>query len=213
MDGSLVPLDLQSVIATMIKAQASQGSPGPSSSDAMSSQQATYLQQEPLSDELPRTVTGEFDVEIFIEELKNFPCLWNTSLRSYHEKHTKQNSWMVQSEKFGKNVDFLKIQLKYLKDNLKRCLDKRNKETRSGASHTNLPKCKYFDQLSFMHDKVSSRQTESNVSLEPTEPTCSELTDRDVCPSTDLLSKEEPVKRKNLEIPNGKGKKARQGLG
>ena len=35
---SLVPLDLQSVIATMIKAQTSQGSPGPSSSDAMSSQ-------------------------------------------------------------------------------------------------------------------------------------------------------------------------------
>ena len=103
MDGSVVSLDLQSVIATIIKAQASQGSPGPSSSDAMSSQQATYLQQEPLSDELPRTVTGEFDVEIFIEELKNFPCLWNTSLRSYHEKHTKQNSWMVLSEKFGKN--------------------------------------------------------------------------------------------------------------
>ena len=103
MDGSLVPLDLQSVIAAMIKAQTSQGSPGPSSSDAMSSQQATYLQQEPLSDELPRTVTGEFDVEMFIEELKNFPCLWNTSLRSYHEKHTKQNSWMVLSDKFGKN--------------------------------------------------------------------------------------------------------------
>ena len=103
MDGGLVPLDLQSVIATMIKAQTSQGSPGPSSSDAMPSQQATYLQQEPLSDELPRTVTGEFDVEMFTEERKNFPCLWTTSLRSYHEKHTKQNSWMVLSDKFGIN--------------------------------------------------------------------------------------------------------------
>ena len=102
MDGSLDPLDLQSVIATMIKAQASQGSRGPSLLDAMSSQQATYLQQEPLSDELSRTVTSEFDVEMFSEELKNFPCLWNTSLRSYHEKHTKQNSWMVLWNKFGK---------------------------------------------------------------------------------------------------------------
>ena len=93
---------------------------------------------------------------------------------------------------------------------MKQCLDKRNKETRSGASHTKLPKCKYFDQLSFMHDKVSSRQTESNVSLEPA---CSESTDADDSTTTESLSKEEPGKRKNSEIPDWKGKRAKQDLG
>ena len=60
-----------------------------------------------------------------------------------------------------------------------------------------------------MHDKVSSRQTESNVSLEPT---CLESTDTDDSTTTEL-SKEEPIKRKNSENPHGKGKRAKQDLG
>ena len=61
-----------------------------------------------------------------------------------------------------------------------------------------------------MHDKVSSRQTESNVSLKPN---CLESTDTDDSTTTELLSKEKPVKRKNSENPHGKGKRTKQDLG
>ena len=101
MDESSIPLDLLSVIA-MLKAQRSAGSPQPSTSSIMPCQSMSYLQQETLS-ESPRPETEEFDVEVFIEEIKNFPCLWNTSLRSYHEKHTKNNSWIILSEKLERN--------------------------------------------------------------------------------------------------------------
>ncbi|XP_057304435.1 uncharacterized protein LOC130641582 [Hydractinia symbiolongicarpus] len=35
--------------------------------------------------------------------------------------------------------------------------------SRSGAAGATLPKCKLFEQLSFMHDNVSNRHTVSNV--------------------------------------------------
>ena len=54
-----------------------------------------------------------------------------------------------------------------------------------------------------MHDKVSSRQTKSNVSLEPT---CSESTDADDSTTTELLSKGEPVKGKIQKFHMGRGK-------
>ncbi len=60
-------------------------------------------------------------------------------------------------------VDFLQKQLKYLKDNLKKCLDKMSEMQKSGAQASSLPKCNYFDQMSFLHDKTMNRPSESNV--------------------------------------------------
>ncbi len=62
-------------------------------------------------------------------------------------------------------VDFLQKQFKYLTDNLKKCLDKRYRMQKSGAAASSLPKCNYFDQMSFLHDKTLNLPTESNVSI------------------------------------------------
>ncbi len=62
-------------------------------------------------------------------------------------------------------VEFLKAQWKNLRENFKRCLDKRNRLTRSGAGARSLPTCRYFQNLLFLRDKVSNKETESNVSL------------------------------------------------
>ena len=48
---------------------------------------------------------------------------------------------------------------------MKRCIDKRSRLTRSGAAGHTLPKCKYFDSLLFLYDKISNRETTSNVTL------------------------------------------------
>ena len=60
-------------------------------------------------------------------------------------------------------MDFLKKQLKNLKECLKKCLDRRNQKTRSGATASSLPKCKYFDQMAFLHEKSANKPTESNL--------------------------------------------------
>ena len=60
-------------------------------------------------------------------------------------------------------VEFLKAQWKKIKETMKRCLDKRNRLTRSGAARHALPKCKYFDSLLFIHDKISNHDTTSNI--------------------------------------------------
>ena len=56
--------------------------------------------------------------------------------------------------------------LKNLKDTLKKCIDKWNKMTKSGAGATTLPKCKYYDEMMFLNDKNSNVSTQSNFELE-----------------------------------------------
>ena len=63
-------------------------------------------------------------------------------------------------------VEFLQRQLKNLKDNLKKCLDKRQQMTKSGAAALSLPKCKYFDQMQFLHEKTANQPTVSNVTCQ-----------------------------------------------
>ena len=62
-------------------------------------------------------------------------------------------------------VDFLKQEFKRLKDNLKKCMDRREKATKSGAPQSKLPQCKYFTQLLSLTDKTVNKPTESNVSI------------------------------------------------
>lgn len=64
-------------------------------------------------------------------------------------------------------VEFLQKQLKNLKDALKKCLDKRKQMTRSGAAASSLPKCKFFDQMTFLHEKSENLPTESNININP----------------------------------------------
>ena len=44
-----------------------------------------------------------YDVEIFIEEMKNYACIWNTSTRSHHDKNMRNVAWEELSLKFEKN--------------------------------------------------------------------------------------------------------------
>ena len=50
-----------------------------------------------------------------------------------------------------------------MKDNLKKCLDRRARMLKSGAAATSLPKCNYFEQMAFLHEKTVNRPTESNL--------------------------------------------------
>ena len=61
-------------------------------------------------------------------------------------------------------MPFLQKQLKNLKGILKKCLDKRNCMTRSGAAAVNLRKCQYFDKMAFLHGKSANKVTETNLS-------------------------------------------------
>ena len=60
-------------------------------------------------------------------------------------------------------VEFLQRQLKYLKDNLKKCLDSRSKLTESDAPASSLPICNYFEVMRFFHDKTANKPTERNL--------------------------------------------------
>ena len=61
-------------------------------------------------------------------------------------------------------ADVLKKQLKNLKDTLKKCLDKRNELTKSGAAALKLPKCKFFEQMDFsLKKRETSRRSQTLI--------------------------------------------------
>ena len=44
-----------------------------------------------------------FDKELFIEELRQLGCLWNTSLPSYKDRTVKANAWKKLSQIFDRD--------------------------------------------------------------------------------------------------------------
>ena len=71
---------------------------------------------------------------------------------------------MADSDFFYILVEYLQRQFKYLKDNLKKCLDRRaNIMTKSGAAATSLPTCNYFNQMLYLVEGVGNQPTERNL--------------------------------------------------
>ena len=86
--------------------------------------------------------------------------------------------------------------LKYLKDNLKKCLDRRSKLTKSGAPASSLLKCNYFEVMRFLHDKTANKPTESNLCLPNNTPHVSEKQNY-ATTITEMSGENRPGKRKN----------------
>ena len=63
-------------------------------------------------------------------------------------------------------AEIFKKQPKNLKDTLKKCLNKRNELTKSGAVASKLPKCNFFEQMAFLHEKTGNKPMQSNVNYD-----------------------------------------------
>ena len=50
-----------------------------------------------------------------------------------------------------------------LRDNFRKCLNRRKIATRSGSANKQLPTCLYFKELSFLTDVIGVRTTSSNI--------------------------------------------------
>ena len=46
----------------------------------------------------PDRNTNEIDQEMFIDLVKNYPCLWNTRLSSNKDYEKRKNAWVLVSE-------------------------------------------------------------------------------------------------------------------
>ena len=49
----------------------------------------------------------EFDTESFIENVRELPCLWNTSLASYKDRNNKLNAWKQLSSLFNRDSEYI----------------------------------------------------------------------------------------------------------
>ena len=63
-------------------------------------------------------------------------------------------------------MEDLKQQWTGLRDNYKRCIQKRQLKQRPGAGSSKLPVCRYFEQLQFLHNTVSNEELGGNTDIE-----------------------------------------------
>ena len=74
---------------------------------------ATGSSETTEASEKEREVSTDFDVELFIKEIRKFASLRSTSLSSYKDRNAKQNRWQIIC-KDGKNFIVKKIGITYL---------------------------------------------------------------------------------------------------
>lgn len=67
-------------------------------------QQNEYVVEEDIDfvPSMDAIVTMPYDVEIF-NELRDFPCIWDTSCRSYRDQEMKKVAWEDLRKTFNKN--------------------------------------------------------------------------------------------------------------
>ena len=54
-----------------------------------------------LTEFLPSAESGELDKELFLQALRGFACLWNTSDANYKNRTMKMNAWNCLSQMFN----------------------------------------------------------------------------------------------------------------
>ena len=59
----------------------------------------------------------------------------------------------------------LKQKWKGVRSNCRRCIQKPQLKQRSGAKSSQLPVCRYYEQLQFLHGTISSDETDGNFDI------------------------------------------------
>ena len=101
-------------------------------------------------------------IDLYMPIICSISLVYCMDFELSHFNGSVANYNKILSPNFVENM--LKKTWKNLRDNLSKCLKKRELLSRSGAGATELPQCKFFKELQFLKDVLSNRSTHSNLS-------------------------------------------------
>ncbi|CAH1170940.1 unnamed protein product [Phaedon cochleariae] len=114
----------------------------------------------------------ELDIEFFIEEIKQYPEIWNVSDENYHDRTKKRAAWTniccLFSDNFEQKDDKERNEIcnKFIKKwrNIKDTYTKSlKKKTKSGQAADKTKKYIYARQLSFLGSSGATTETQSSL--------------------------------------------------
>ena len=117
--------------------------------------------------------------------------LWNRQHVDYKQKQHKKNEvWENVCAKLNLDVTTAKKKWKNFSDLYKKCLDRQQDTERSGAGASKPSRCTYFNDLVFLKDSISNRETSSNIdiTIPPLNPSVTTPTSPYVTPSLSCAS-------------------------
>ena len=79
-----------------------------------SMRQQTQVSARTTSLQQPSTTPPEFDIELFLDLIKTYECIWNTSIKSYKDKNARKNAWEIIRDAFGGEKDGKILDLDFL---------------------------------------------------------------------------------------------------
>ncbi|XP_078042231.1 uncharacterized protein LOC144472772 [Augochlora pura] len=103
-------------------------------------------------------MTDIIDIELFIEAIKKYPEIWDTSCENYHDKNMKVLAWFIISKEFYPDIEGmtesernninkrLAHKWKNIKDAFMRSIRKRSKSGQADCAKQYI----YYNQLSFL---------------------------------------------------------------
>ncbi|XP_045762051.1 uncharacterized protein LOC123865210 [Maniola jurtina] len=117
-----------------------------------------------------------FDTDMFIEEIRNLPCIWDQRTEEYSNRILKNKAWETLCMKFYEDFDNketkeknqcaanLQRKWKSLRDSFNRDLKKQNSQ-RSGSAGSSK-RYYYFSQLLFLKPLSENRNTTSSLPVQ-----------------------------------------------
>jgi len=103
--------------------------------------------------------------EKIVDAIVEYPCLWNTHLRCYKDINKKEQAWKELQQYLQTPMETIKRKWAKLRQNYRKCLQRRELKTRSGAGLSKLPTCKSFEQLHFLKDILMDKPSYGNIEI------------------------------------------------
>ena len=93
-------------------------------------------------------MASELSSEIFMEEIRNYPCLRCKFCKDFKDKYIKLNSWKSVGDKFGLPLDAVVKNYKNIRCSFTRYVKKKN--VASGSDRADLPTPVEFQPLDWL---------------------------------------------------------------
>ncbi|XP_028416237.1 uncharacterized protein LOC114540160 [Dendronephthya gigantea] len=104
-------------------------------------------------------------LQLLMAEVQVYPGIWNKKSPAYKEAQKKKLIWEKIAMKLQIGVEEAKKKWKNLYDSYKKCKEREREQEKSGSGYTKNPTCRYYNELHFLQDIVSTRTTTSNIAV------------------------------------------------
>lgn len=118
-----------------------------------------------LNFKMAETSESDIDDVEFMEIIREFPIVYNRSLKDFKDRNKKSNCWTAISEKVGQPIDQVKRRYESIRTQFGKYL--KSRKGRSGSGSGDIPLDPKYEHLRWLSNYIVSRASSGNFRATP----------------------------------------------